>query len=242
MGLCEAPTCRRVALLDYFGERIEPCGNCDVCIDPVEMTDGTALAQKALSAVFRTGQRYGAAHIIDVLRGTTSQKVEAAGHDRLPTFGTGADLKIDEWRSIVRQLVAAQFLRLDVQRYGSLTITEKGQGLLRGDEEFRYRNDTTRGKSARRGKKADPLLAAAGDPPDPDLLSKLKALRLELSSARGVPAYVIFPDRTLIDMARRRPKDLDEFSAVNGVGAAKLRDFGEIFLEAINGEEPTLSR
>jgi ATP-dependent DNA helicase RecQ len=239
VAYCEAPTCRRRALLAYFGESAEPCGNCDVCTDPVETADGTELAQKALSAVMRTGQRFGAAHIIDVLRGTPTEKVSAAGHDSLPTFGVGAETARREWQSIIRQMVAAGHLRLDVQSYGGLSIGETGRALLRGDGTFSYRRDTVAAPRGRR-QRAEKAAADDGEPLDSGqeaLLGRLKALRMRLAQERGVPAYVVFPDRALIDMARRRPRNTAEFAEVNGVGAAKLEAFGDTFLAAINQDE-----
>ena len=235
IGYCETAECRRRALLAYFGEAIEPCGNCDTCLDPVEMVEGTQEAQMALSAVYRTGQRFGAAHIIDVLRGTLTEKAARAGHDRLPTFGVGADLKKDAWQSLLRQLVAAGFLRLDIQGYGGLALTDEGRDLLRGAARFRYRRDTLRRapKSAKATKTAEPT--AELTPDQEALLARLKALRMRLAKARRVPAYVIFSDRALADMARRAPRSLEDFAQVHGVGAAKLRDFAETFLAEIAG-------
>ncbi len=234
VGYCEAPECRRRSLLEYFGERIEPCGNCDVCLNPVEMADGTELGQKALSAVDQSGRIYGAAHIIDILRGMQTEKITKAGHDRLDVFGAGPDLRKQEWQSIIRQLVSVGFLRLDVQGYGGLDLTPKGQDLLNGTKAFRYRQDTM--KKSRAAKRRTRDLAADADLPeaDTDLLGKLRQLRLEIAKQRGVPAYVIFPDRALVDMARRKPANQDEFADVHGVGASKLRDFADTFLAAIN--------
>ena len=238
LGYCEAPACRRVTLLEYFGEQNEPCGNCDVCLDPAERIDGTEDAQKILAAVYRTGERFGAAHVIDVLRGTATEKVERAGHDRLPTFGMGAARGKNEWRSLIRQMVATGLLRLDIGGYGGLSITGKGRGLLQGESVFLYRRDTAPARSSepvrdsggrRRKEPQDGPLSG----PDTALLDALKALRLRLAKERGVPAYVVFPDRTLIDMARRRPRTEEEFAEVNGVGAAKLKAFATPFLAAI---------
>ena len=144
LGYCEAPACRRVTLLEYFGERIEPCGNCDVCLDPAERVDGTDDARKVLSAVYRTGERFGAAHVIDVLRGTATEKVERAGHHLLRTFGVGADVGKNEWRSLIRQMVATGMLRLDIGGYGGISMTGKGRELLQGESVFLYRRDTVR--------------------------------------------------------------------------------------------------
>ena len=235
VGYCEAPECRRRSLLAYFGEEVDACGNCDVCINPVEMADGTELGKKVLAAVDGSGQLYGSAHIVDILRGMQSEKLLKAGHDRLAAYGSGADLRKPEWQSIIRQLVSAGFLRLDVQGYGGLAITPKGQDLARGEESFRYRQDTL--KKSRAAKRRANDLAADADLPEADtkLLTELRALRLSFAKERGVPAYVVFTDRTLVDMARRKPVTIDEFAEVHGVGAAKLRDFAEPFLKAISG-------
>jgi len=230
IAYCEAPECRRRMLLRYFGEEIEPCGNCDVCLDPVATQDGTDDARKVLSAVHRTGQRFGAAHIVHVLRGAETEKTSAFGHDRLPTFGTGADRPAREWQGIIRQMVAAGLLDIDIAGYGGLRATAAGDALMRGEGGFRFRPDRlVKAPAAKR--KAAP--AAELDPPAARLLQDLKALRLTLAKQRGVPAYVIFSDRTLIDMAVRRPRNADEFAGVYGVGAAKVRDFAEVFLAAI---------
>ena len=160
IGYCESPECRRRALLSYFGERIDPCGNCDVCLEPVDVADGTEEGRKVLSAVLRTGQRFGAAHIIDVLRGGRTEKVARFGHDRLPTFGAGAGLGKEEWRSIIRQLVAGGYLEMDIHGYGGLSIAEKGRTLLTGEGTFRYRRDTMRRADAGRRKKKPAVSAA----------------------------------------------------------------------------------
>ena len=252
LGYCEAPTCRRVALLGYFGERIERCGNCDVCLDPSARVDGTEDARKALSAVRRTGERFGAAHVIDVLRGTETEKVRRFGHHRLPTFGAGAARGKNEWSSLVRQMVAVGLLELDIAGYGGLAITGRGRALLRGEGEFMHREDMAPGRSTapeptqaptrepreRRPRQPDPSL----DEEQTELLGVLKALRLELARERGVPAFVVFPDRALVDMARRRPRTEAEFAEVNGVGAAKLKQFATPFLAAIRNTQTDADR
>ena len=243
LGYCEAPACRRVTLLDYFGEPIAPCGNCDVCLDPSGRIDGTEEALKVLSAVLRTGERFGAAHLVDLLRGTQTEKIARFGHHRLPTFGAGAERGKNAWRSIIRQMVATGFLRLDIAGYGSITVTDRGRALLRGEGEFLFRDDAVVERpSARepRGPRAT-LPEPALDDGEAAMLAALKALRLELAKERGVPAYVVFPDRTLVDMARRRPRTEAEFAEVNGVGAAKLKQFAGPFLAAIN-DLPTDAR
>ena len=236
LGYCEAPACRRVTLLEYFGERIEPCGNCDVCADPSGRVDATEDALKVLSAAQRSGERFGAAHLIDILRGSETEKVARFGHRRLLAFGTGADRGKNEWRSTIRQMVAMGFLRLDIAGYGGLGITGKGRALLRGEGEFLYREDrvvapSSSRKTRERTGRAEPERMLNGD--ETALLNVLKALRLALARERNVPAYVVFPDRALVDMVRRRPRTEAEFAEVHGVGAAKLKQFAEPFLAAI---------
>ncbi len=233
LGYCESPSCRRSVLLDYFGEESTPCDNCDVCLDPVDMVDGVAEGQMVLSAVQQTGQRFGAVHIIDVLRGQMTEKVTEAGHDRLPCFGTGGEHNKEQWRSMIRQLVAVGHLLLDVKGYGGLAITDKGQSLLQGEESFQYRQDTMRRTAPARRKNRSANLVAELSAAEMEILGRLKALRLRLAKERGVPAYVVFSDKSLADMAQRQPKNTAEFAEVNGVGAANLRDFAAPFLEAI---------
>ncbi|MCZ6838815.1 MAG: DNA helicase RecQ [Alphaproteobacteria bacterium] len=233
LGYCESPSCRRSVLLGYFGEESTPCDNCDVCLDPVDMVDGVAEGQMVLSAVQQTGQRFGAVHIIDVLRGQMTEKVTEAGHDRLPCFGTGGEHNKEQWRSMIRQLVAVGHLLLDVKGYGGLAITDKGQALLQGEESFQYRQDTMRRTAPARRKTRSANLVAELSAAEMEILGRLKALRLRLAKERGVPAYVVFSDKSLADMAQRQPKNTADFAEVNGVGAAKLRDFAAPFLEAI---------
>jgi ATP-dependent DNA helicase RecQ len=236
LAYCEAPECRRRMLLQYFGEAAEPCGRCDLCLNPVETVDATEDGQKGLSAVYRTGQRWGAAHIANVLMGKHTEKTASSGHDRLPTFGIGADRTMQEWNAMVRQLVASGFLRIDIQGYGGLGLTEKGMALLKGEADFRFRPDTVR-KPGRQPRGKNRAEAEALAPEAQELLQALKKLRLDLAHEREVPAYVIFSDKTLIDMAARRPADREAFAQVFGVGQAKLDAFADIFLEAIAGYE-----
>ena len=235
LGYCEAPTCRRASLLDYFGEKTEPCGNCDVCLDPAERVDGTEDAQKILSAIYRSGERFGAAHIIDILRGTETEKIVRAGHERLPTFGAGAGRKKGEWQSLIRQMVATGLLRIDIAGYGGLGINDTGRALLRGDGNFMYREDSVAKPAVAQRKSR----ATLPDQPLTDeqmvLLGILKDVRLHLAKERGVPAYIVFPDRSLIHMAQRTPRTIEDFASITGVGAAKLKDFAEPFLAAIAG-------
>ena len=230
IAYCETARCRRQVLLSYFSEDSGPCGNCDICLNPPVTEDGFEVARHALDAVVQTGQRFGAAHIVDLLRGGDTEKIRSLGHDRLAAYGRGSDENKETWRSILRQLVAADYLRLDISGHGGLSLTETGAALLQGQGDFRFRRDAA-GKAGTRARKAVETAELADA--DAALLAALKALRLTLAKERGVPAYVVFGDRSLIDMARRRPSSRDDFAEVFGVGEAKVRDFAEPFLEAI---------
>ncbi|WP_193371597.1 DNA helicase RecQ [Pelagibius marinus] len=240
ISYCETAQCRRQALLGYFGEDYlaengGPCGNCDVCLNPPVTEDGTALAQQALVAVVQSGERFGAAHIVDLLRGGDTEKIRSQGHDRLPVYGAGKAEDKETWRSILRQLTAAEFLRLDITGHGGLSLTAAGQRLLQGDGDFRFRRDTARARGSKASARARKAMAAAELPSaDEPLLAALKDLRLTFAKERGVPAYVIFGDRSLIEMARDKPQDRIAFARVFGVGEAKVRDFAEPFLQAIS--------
>ncbi|MBT4041047.1 MAG: DNA helicase RecQ [Rhodospirillales bacterium] len=237
ISYCESPECRRRALLAYFGEQLldnEGCGNCDVCINPPHVVDGTTPAQQLLSAAVRTGQMFGQAHLIDIVRGADTEKIRSSGHDNLPTYGIGADLAKDEWRSIVRQLVAASFLIIDVAGHGGLSLTEKGQALLKGEQSFNYRKDVIK-RSAKHSKaRRDPSVALDDlSPEQHTLLDRLRDKRTQLAKERNVPAFMIFSDRSLEDMAREQPASEPAFADIHGVGAAKLRDFAGDFLGVI---------
>ena len=238
LGYCEAPACRRVTLLEYFGERTEACGNCDACLSPAEREDGTVEAQLVLSAAKQTGEVFGVSHLIDVVRGASTEKIARFRHDRLNCHGAGAERNANEWRSLIRQMVAAGFLQIDIAGYGGIKITGKGRELARGEGEFLYRKDAVqrRSKTERRQARKQEQLLEDGEltPEQSALLSRLKALRLELAQAREVPAYVVFADKTLIEMARRQPRTEAEFATISGVGAVKLERFAEPFLAAIN--------
>ena len=230
LAYCEASQCRRMSLLSYFDETSQPCGNCDNCLSPVEMLDGTAEARMVLSTVASTGQFFGAIHIIDILRGGNSQKILERRHHDLPTHGVGKDRSKDYWQSFIRQAVASGYLNINVQKYGGLEITARGQRLLSGEEKFLYReiSKTKAAPAARKGK-AGPELAED----TAHRLSELKKLRLELARERKVAAYIIFPDSTLIEMAQQQPQTLDDMANINGVGPKKLREFGPQFLKLI---------
>ncbi|WP_054302832.1 DNA helicase RecQ [Gemmobacter sp. LW-1] len=228
LGLAEATGCRRQVLLGYFGEASEPCGNCDICDRPAQVFDATEPVRKALSAVLRTGEWFGAGHLIDILTGNNTAKVREKGHDQLPTFGVGRDLSKTGWGAVFRQMMGRDLLRPDPERFGALRMTEAARPILRGEANITLRRDTVQ-TTARPAAKS---LVAEEDAP---LLSALKAKRRALAEAARVPAYVIFPDRTLIEMAERRPATLDEMSRVSGVGAKKLESYGTAFLSVING-------
>ena len=230
LGLAESAACRRVALLGYFGEQAEPCGNCDICDTPPETFDGTQAAQKVLSAVLRTGETFGAGHIIDVLIGNATDRIRQRGHDQLPTFGVGRDIPRAQWQAIIRQMLGRDLVRPDPERHGGLAITAAAHAVLRGEERVTLRRDLiSRARPA-------VVVRTQVDDEDAPLLSALKAKRRALAEAQRVPAYVIFPDRTLIEMAQSRPLTLDQMAGVNGVGAKKLESYGEAFLQVIAGE------
>jgi ATP-dependent DNA helicase RecQ len=230
IGYCESPGCRRRVLLKYFGEPSEPCGNCDVCLDPVALTEGTKDAQLVLALIQSTGERYGGGHIVDILRGVESEKIVSAGHNRLRGFGAGASRKKEDWRSLIRQLVGSGLLNHDVAGFGGLNLTEEGKALSRGERAFHYRPDTARRalRKERPGTIPKPVTSEQSV-----LLAALKKLRQEIAGKRHLPAYLIFSDRSLLEMARHQPGNLHEFAMINGVGASKLRDFGAQFLAAI---------
>lgn len=231
LGLAEATGCRRRRLLAYFGEELaEDCGNCDLCQSPPKLFDGTMAVRKALSAMLRTGEWFGSGHLIDILTGTTTEKVRERGHDQLPTFGVGREHGRGQWQAIFRQMMGLDLCRPDPERHGALHLTEAAHPVLRGETGVTLRQDTTRTKAAN-------VLRAQVSEEDEPLLSALKARRRALAEAARVPAYVIFPDRTLIEMAERRPRDLDQMARIGGVGAKKLESYGQAFLEVIAGEQ-----
>jgi ATP-dependent DNA helicase RecQ len=229
VGFCETTSCRRQTLLGYFGETPPPCGNCDTCLDPPEVIDGTAEARLALSLVQATGERFGAAHIVALTVGHVSEVVTARGHDSLEGFGRGADRPATEWRAILRQLVAVDALAVESGAYGGLTLTEKGRRILAGEE----RVAIAKPKPKRRERRRMVAESVGSDNVDSQLLARLKTLRRELAIARAVPAYVIFSDRTLVEMAATRPTDEPALARVKGVGAAKLDSFGAAFLKVL---------
>ncbi len=239
LGLCEVTSCRRQVLLRYFGDELErPCGNCDTCLNPPETWDGTVAVQKALSCVFRTGQRFGVTYLIDVLRGSENERILQAGHHQVSTYGIGTELSANEWKSVFRQLVANGYLRADPEGYGALQLTEECRPLLKGRQTIELRKDSVVKKAAGRasgGRSSAPVKDQITDQAGWDAL---RACRKELADKQGVPPYVIFHDTTLFGMLERKPRTLEELAEVSGVGAAKLEKYGEIFLEAIAGLDP----
>jgi ATP-dependent DNA helicase RecQ len=232
VALCESARCRRQNLLAYFGEAAQPCGNCDICLDGAEVVDGTIAAQKALSAMVRTGERFGTEHLANLLRGERAEAILKFNHDRLPTFGVGQEHDKPEWRSIFRQLHGAGLIALDLAAYGGWTVTSEGRSVLRGAATFALRKDTLKPlRRTARDATGAPLAEAADA--DPALFEALKRRRLELAKERGVPAYLVFADKSLIDMARRKPRTPANMSQVHGMGEVKLAQYGHVFLEVI---------
>ena len=230
LGLAEALGCRRQALLAYFGEESEPCGNCDLCETPPELFDATTPVRMALSAMLRTEEWFGAGHLTDILIGNETDRIRERGHDRLPTYGVGKAWTKRQWAAIFRQMMGRDLVRPDPERHGALRMTDAALPILRDEATITLRQDVIRQAAARR-----PAVKALVSEEDAPLLSALKAKRRALAEEAKVPAYVIFPDRTLIEMAENRPSNLDQMARVNGVGAKKLERYGAEFLSVING-------
>ena len=239
LGFCEATACRHQTILRYFGEEHPgDCGQCDNCLEPVDTWDATQPAQMALSCVYRTGQRFGVGHLIDVLLGKTTPQVEKFRHHQLTTFGIGQALAQTQWSSVYRQLVAAGLLNVDIEAYGGLRLTEESRPVLRGEQEVWLRRDPEPAKKSRtskaeRGARAREAFAGANEDP---LWQALKAKRTELAREQGVPPYVIFHDSTLLEILNRRPGSLREMGTISGVGQAKLAKYGDEFLQVLENE------
>ncbi len=249
LGFCESTACRHQTLLRYFGEEHPGgCGNCDNCLDPVDTWDATAAAQLALSCVYRTGQRFGVGHLIDVLLGKATPQVERFRHNAVSTFGAGTELAQAQWSSVYRQLVAVGLLAVDIEGFGGLQLTEAARPVLRGEQAVSLRRDAelkktsrTRGAGGKAGKAkggADARAALAGANENP-LWAALKARRLELAREQGVPPYVIFHDSTLLEILSRRPQNLAALAGISGVGQAKLARYGEAFLKVLHDAQDT---
>jgi ATP-dependent DNA helicase RecQ len=234
LGYCESTSCRRQSLLAYFGETHPgDCGACDNCRTPPQSWDGTVAAQKALSCVYRTGQRFGAAHVIDVLRGADTQKVRQFGHETLSTYGVGADLDARQWRSVFRQLVTSGVLEVDIEGHGALRLTPSSAAVLKGERSLSLRTDPpARERRSRRNATGAPV--ASELPAEAAArFEALRAWRAEAARAQNVPAYVIFHDSTLRQIALVEPRDIDALSTISGVGAGKLERYGSSVLEAL---------
>ena len=229
LGLCETSACRRQRLLAYFGEESGPCGNCDTCLEPPQTWDGTEAARKALSCVYRTGQRFGAGHVIGVLLGRDDERVRQWGHDRLSTYGIGADIAEKEWRGIFRQLVALGLLAVD-HAHGALQLTAASRPVLKGEQSVPLRRAPEKRKAApAKSRRIDAELTAE----EHALFERLRAWRAATAKEHGVPAYVILHDATLLELVRERPHNLDAMRHVSGIGARKLENFGEALLELL---------
>ncbi|MEP2919797.1 MAG: DNA helicase RecQ [Sulfitobacter sp.] len=233
LGLAEALECRRKTLLGYFDESEVTCGRCDLCDNPVETFDGTTAVRKALSAMLRTEEWFGAGHLIDILLGNETDKVKQRGHQSLPTYGVGTEYSKPEWQAIFRQMMGRDLVRPDPARHGALRMTDAALPILRDEAKITLRRDSI--KAAGSGTRRPAVKAMVSDE-DAPLLSALKAKRRGLAEAAKVPAYIIFTDRTLIEMAETRPANLDQMAGISGIGAKKLDSYGAAFLEVINGE------
>lgn len=228
LGFCETTLCRRLVLLNYFGESYDaPCHNCDNCLNPVDTWEGKTSAQMALSCVYRTGQRFGVKHLVDVLLGKNSQQILRFNHDKISTFDIGKMHTRKEWHSIYRQLVAADLITVDMTGYGSLKLTEKSLPFLRGQKTFLFRKDAEAIAITK------PALEISQETPKDSLWQTLKNKRLQLAREQNVPPYIIFHDKSLIEIHEKKPQSLTEFSKISGVGQTKLKRYGEIFIEVI---------
>jgi ATP-dependent DNA helicase RecQ len=233
LGLAETAGCRRQVLLSYFGDHSEPCGNCDTCAEPPELFDGTIAAQKALSCIYRTGERFGQAYIVDVLLGVENERIAQFGHDRLSTFGIGTEHDNRAWRAILRQLIALRLIDVDLAGHGGLSIASAGRDFLRDKPTLMLRVPAP--PRARRNKTARSAAPSAVTEADRDLFEALRRKRTELARAQNVPPYVIFHDKTLIELAATRPASRTAMAKVPGIGDAKLERYGEAFLAVIAG-------
>ncbi|MEO8631299.1 MAG: RQC domain-containing protein, partial [Betaproteobacteria bacterium] len=228
LGLCESAGCRRIRLLAYFGETSERCGNCDTCLEPPQTWDATLASQKALSAIYRTGQRFGAVHLIDVLRGKDGERSRRWGHDKLGVFGVGADVDEVTWRSVFRQLIALDFASVDHEAHGALKLSEASRAVLRGEQRVEMRRVIDHKRRLPKVRATATAFAA-----DAGLLDRLREWRREQAKTQGVPAYVILHDSTLDELAHRKPGDRFALSSVGGIGAKKLERYGPALLELL---------
>ncbi len=235
LALCEQVSCRRQALLAYFDEQLEqPCGHCDICVDGVQTWDATEPARQALSAIYRSGQRYGVGHLVDILLGRENDKIRASGHQHLAVFGMGKALAEGDWRTLFRQLVARGLVEVDLEGFGGLRLSESCRPLLRGEVGLQLRRDP-KPQSAAKSSASSASQLVRGE--ERQQWEALRTLRRKLAEEHGVPPYVIFPDSTLLEMLRSQPRSLDEMARVSGVGARKLERYGDAFLQVLAGGE-----
>jgi len=232
LAYCEAPRCRRQVLLDYFGEEREACGNCDVCSEPPELWDGTLAAQKALSAIFRTGMRFGVAHLTDILRGKASDKVKQWNHDQLPTFGVGSDLDDHAWKSVFRQLAAAGLVHVDMAEHGALQLTDAAREVLKGQRSVQLRRPAKR-KGTSTSRSSSAVVHSDLSSADEALFQLLRGWRSDTAKEQAVPAYVILHDKTLRELAEVRPTSHGMLAGITGMGSAKIEHYGEELLTLI---------
>ncbi|OUR80221.1 ATP-dependent DNA helicase RecQ [Alphaproteobacteria bacterium 46_93_T64] len=228
LAYCETLGCRRQVLLSYFGETFGACGNCDNCLTPPVVTDGTEAAQMALSCIYRTGQCFGSGHIIDILMGVDTDKVKNAGHDNLPLYGKGSSYSRPDWQAFIRQLLSLDYISQDIEGFGGLSLNEKCRPLLRGEEAFSTRKYVPHKKQNGRAKTVAP-----DNPIDAALFNELKALRLEIAKAANIPPYVVFHDKTLLEMVNLKPGTLNSLSEIQGIGDSKLEKYGKQFLNLL---------
>jgi ATP-dependent DNA helicase RecQ len=234
LGYCETASCRRQVLLQYFGETLaEPCGNCDTCLEPAQTFDGTIACQKALSAARRTGERFGQGYLIDLLLGQSDERMARLGHDRLPTFGVGAELDRRAWQSVFRQLVAGGFLEPDLDGYGGLRLAGDAAKVLRGERTVALRRERPPSPARRLGRNAESTPAVLENAADRDLFEALRARRRELAKASGIAPFMVFPDRTLIELALKKPSNIWALGSIHGIGETKRQRWGEEFLAVI---------
>jgi ATP-dependent DNA helicase RecQ len=234
----ETAGCRRQSVLGYFGEHIDPCGNCDNCLNPVETWDGTEAAQKALSNIFRTDQRFGATYLSDVLMGKSTERIRAFGHDQVSTYGIGPEMTQEQWKSVYRQLTTAGLISVDMERHGALSLNQRSWPVLKGEKKVRLRTDPIIPRRSK-GKKRMPVTSddVLSNWESQTLFESLRALRLKISEEQSVPPYAIFPDKTLLEFVRYRPNDIESIGLMTGVGEVKLDRFGAAFLEGLQTHE-----
>ena len=231
LGFCELTSCRRQALLRYFDDHLEePCGNCDTCLEPPTTWDASVAAQKALSCVHRTGQRFGVNYIVDVLLGKDDDRMQRFGHDKISTFGIGKELEQNEWRHLFRQLISHGLLTVDIEAHGSLRLTEASRPVLRGETQLHLRKFVKTSKARTKTRKT---ASAYSKQADAQLWEELRTLRSKFAEQQGVPAYVIFHDATLMEMVERQPQGLAQLANISGIGERKLDAYGEAFLAVI---------